>query len=700
MMNLKRKAVQLYLCLTVVSLFACSAQAKEPLSGPNWTDRRPIARVFLARSNWRTPKNPGGHLGPNHDLTTEEGRAEFSRALDAFADQVIATLAAVDGQGIVVWDVEGQEWQGMVYVGDPRVLPEYAPQINNLIDPFFKKILDAGYRTGLCLRPNHIFKIPPDHQKKYNRNPWGYILYREPGLPLNQEFEWVAEMQKKATAKPEEELADRARYANERWGCTLYYVDTNHYTANNNGTPRNRMMTAEQFARLAELAPDSLFMPEHETDEYYAVSAPYNQLNMTGMTRPELRERFPGCFTVNSVHSDRFLAYKWDDIVRGLVGGDALYVDTTGSPEDASVLGVVRAYRAAALRREKVESSAVSLASASPAGRLKAIHALNGRAAAADIPMLLQIVRNDPEWIVRRAALPVLAAAADARADALLLELVRNDQSDLALPAAVALGRHSSNATELLGRLLADQRDSARFARNRAVTGLRICDQPQAITLMIGVFRDKYSANRGWALDSVKARPAKLAEATPAVLDTLEQVRANPHPLFPLQELDRIVARLPKALQQQWQTADRGLFSIWDAWVRKNAAEPVPEELQALGVANLEQWAQQEHALSTKVVADLAPAAGDRIPQLWQAAQDDDPARRYQAVREMDAAGDQRSVEPLAAMLKHEQDPVVTVRMLRAMTTLAPDSALTRQTVEEFQENDNPLVRAFAGELK
>jgi hypothetical protein len=270
----------------------------------------------------------------------------------------------------------------------------------------------------------------------------------------------------------------------------------------------------------------------------------------------------------------------------------------------------------------------------------------------------------------------------------------------LALHAAVALGRHSPNATELLGTLLSDQRDSARFARNRAVTGLRICDQTRAIPLMIGVFRDKYSANRGWALNSVNARSAKLAEAGAAVLDALEQVRANPHPKFPLRKLDAIVARLPNVLQEQWQAADRGLVSIWDAWVRKNAADPMPEELQALGVPNLKEYAQQERDLSTKVVADLAPAAGDRIPQLWQAAQDDDPARRYQAVREMQAAGDLRSVEPLAAMLKHEQDPVITARMLRTMIALAPDSAPTRQTADEFRGNKNPFVRAFAGESK
>ena len=674
-----------------------------PLSGPGWTDRRPIARVFLARSNWCTPKNPGGHLGPNYDLTTPEGREEFTNGLITFADRVIETLKVANGQGIVVWDVEGQEWRGMVYVGDPRVLPAYAPQIDKLIDPFFARIRDAGYRTGLCLRPNYTFRIPVDHLKKHGRDPhntWGYVLFKEPGLPITKpEITWWAEVQKRAIAKPEEELAKRAAYARKRWGCSLFYVDTNNYTENADGRPRNRMMTAAQFARLAELAPDALFMAEHETPEYYACTAPYNQLDMTGMTPAEMRQRYPGSFSVNSLSSAEFLAYKWDEIVDGLVAGDALYVETTGSPRGDSVMDVVHAYHAAALRKTWRGGADAKLTAQDPAERLAALRALDVEQLATGLPTVLDMAANDPDWVLRRAAITVLASSDDGRAESLLFQTLRDDTSSLGLFAAVAVGRHSPAATAVLSQVLADHSDEARFARHRAVSGLRICNDPTALPLMIGVFKDKYSANRGWALACVKARSGQLAKVGEDVLTALLDVRSDPHPLFPMKEIDGLIATLPKHLQARTQPSGRGLPAIWDRWVAGDAAAPMPEALKQLNEPGLDLLAAYERELARKNIADLATGKGDRIPQLWQAAQDDDAARRYQAAKALEQAGDQRSVEPLAAMLKHEEDDIVALRMLRTLVELNPQGALARESLQLQAQSRSPLVKAFAEEL-
>ena len=69
---------------------------------------------------------------------------------------------------------------------------------------------------------------------------------------------------------------------------------------------------------------------------------------------------------------------------------------------------------------------------------------------------------------------------------------------------------------------------------------------------------------------------------------------------------------------------------------------------------------------------------------------------RYQAIRELEAARDQRSVEPLAAMLKHEQDDLVALRLLRALVALASDSPHTREALDSLANSDRPLLKGFA----
>jgi len=88
------------------------------------------------------------------------------------------------------------------------------------------------------------------------------------------------------------------------------------------------------------------------------------------------------------------------------------------------------------------------------------------------------IATTSPCRITPQPSLTPLAAAGDTQADALLAGIVLDDRNDLALHAAGAIGGHSPKATDLQGTILADRRDENRFASNRAVSGLRICDQP------------------------------------------------------------------------------------------------------------------------------------------------------------------------------------------------------------------------------
>ncbi len=57
---------------------------------------------------------------------------------------------AVRPQGILIWDIEGQEFvHPTTYIGDPRVFESgYAPEMNAVANEMFAVFRDAGYRVG------------------------------------------------------------------------------------------------------------------------------------------------------------------------------------------------------------------------------------------------------------------------------------------------------------------------------------------------------------------------------------------------------------------------------------------------------------------------------------------------------------------------------------------------------------------------
>lgn len=114
-------------------------------------------------------------------MTTDEGRAAFRDNLLGYADRCVKIMKDMDAQGMIVRDLEGYQQPGMVYVGDPRVLPEYAPAMDRVADAFFQKFRDAGLRTGLTIRPNVVRRNPPEAVPKWGV--WGYhactAQYRE-----------------------------------------------------------------------------------------------------------------------------------------------------------------------------------------------------------------------------------------------------------------------------------------------------------------------------------------------------------------------------------------------------------------------------------------------------------------------------------------------------------------------------------------
>ena len=239
----------------------------------NWTDRRPIGAIFLASSGINVTTNPRrwalneGKI----DITTDQGQAAFREALLKLADNSIKVLKDVNAQGMITWDPEGQEFLGSCYYGDPRLTPVLAPETESkddrgmsAVDEYFDKFRRAGLKVGVCLRPQQITMMD--------------------GKPV----QGAANNQQAAQV-----LKDKLAYAKERWGCTLFYIDSTVAVTANSLDP-------DVFKAVADAYPDVLLIPENESMRYFAYSAPLNSYvhHKVTSTPVGVRMVYPKAFSV------------------------------------------------------------------------------------------------------------------------------------------------------------------------------------------------------------------------------------------------------------------------------------------------------------------------------------------------------------------------------------------------------------------
>lgn len=261
---------KLALLIWIIS-FTVAAEAQV-----NWQDRRSIGQVILSSSSAVSRTNPRGWFNnPDLDVITPEGIAQFQEWLLIGAQQIAARAKAMNSQGVIVWDIEGQQYGP--YLGDPRVL---SPEIRHAVDEFFWIFREAGLRVGVLIRPQR----------------------------------WTGSTEVD-TDNPARILQQKIDFAKRRWGATLFYVDSNTTIACCNFAP-----AAAGFRKLAAAYPDSLFIPEWESPEFYAFSAPYNELRM-GIAETSLNLR-PGFSVINTADGD-FKTYH-DQLLDGVRHGDVL----------------------------------------------------------------------------------------------------------------------------------------------------------------------------------------------------------------------------------------------------------------------------------------------------------------------------------------------------------------------------------------
>ncbi|MGO8764899.1 MAG: hypothetical protein ACLQSR_07155 [Limisphaerales bacterium] len=228
-----------------------------------WPDRRPIGELFLASGYHSSPANPRGWFNDQSlNVIGTNGPEQFRQALFKYTDQSIAVLKKTGAQGVIVWDLEGEQYpHKTTFIGDPRLVQRLAPEMDPVADEFFRRLRDAGLRVGVTIRPQQL-------------------VFGDNGPRQTTVFDI------------KRVLLEKIDYARKRWGATLFYVDSN------DGLWRPDELW--QLRRVAAERPDILLIPEHSDALYRGFCAPYVSVRNNGLpaTSTLVQKLFPHSFEV------------------------------------------------------------------------------------------------------------------------------------------------------------------------------------------------------------------------------------------------------------------------------------------------------------------------------------------------------------------------------------------------------------------
>jgi hypothetical protein len=306
----------------------------------DWENRQIIGTAWLADpatcSNINQPcglpNNPRrykdiDHNSPNYIDTTQAGLANFQSIILKKAANIVTNLQMLNAQGVITWDIEGQQFpQPTSYVCSPDQISHVAPEMQSivsdttsryygmsLIDAYFKTITDAGFRVGVCIRPQEF---------QYTKDASGNMVSAKqvsvPGLPTD------------------EDVVYKMKYAHDRWGATLFYIDS---TVNASGAVLDRETFQYAFQYLYQSG--ALMIPEESTPAYYAYTAPFKDFltkQQTG-TDPTVYNYYPSAFSavlLNDSGMANLTQYK-SQLCQSVKNGDIMmahadYWDTTANP--------------------------------------------------------------------------------------------------------------------------------------------------------------------------------------------------------------------------------------------------------------------------------------------------------------------------------------------------------------------------------
>lgn len=251
----------------------------------NWPDRRFIGQIMFASA---PPREEDVILGNrqwklNGQMATSEN---FVKELFRHVQGSINILKSMDAQGVLLHDLEGQEFfHPISYMGQPQMLHNLAPEMNAVADQVFALLRDEGFRTGVTIRADTITWY---EDKKI----WWHHVAKD----------------------PVSNLSAKIRYCKERWGCTLFYWDSNVYEDNS-------ILPDDIIKTLNQLHPDVLIMPEWEGDQlgYWKHGAPYKNLHQYRVdVVPRIKEKVPEAFMVLNI------GYATGDLNKSVQEGNIL----------------------------------------------------------------------------------------------------------------------------------------------------------------------------------------------------------------------------------------------------------------------------------------------------------------------------------------------------------------------------------------
>jgi hypothetical protein len=233
-----------------------------------WPDRRPIGELFLASfTGQQFQNNPRNWIfnASELNISTPAGRTILRQKVLEYAKASIGFLKDMNAQGMITWDIEGQQFpHPLSYIGSPEILSRMAPEMDALADEYFGIFRKAGFKTGICIRPDSVV---------FKNN-------------------WIEHVPVK---DPVSNLAKKIQYARKRWGCTIFYVDSNI-------DPSGKLMDYSIFKKLNERFGDILLIPEHERVLYYGYTAPFADLKMEPiLVDAEIKAAYPDAFMVINV---------------------------------------------------------------------------------------------------------------------------------------------------------------------------------------------------------------------------------------------------------------------------------------------------------------------------------------------------------------------------------------------------------------
>jgi HEAT repeat protein len=484
-----------------------------------WPDRRPIATSFLCNpaTGWKT--NPRGYFqDPKVNVTTEEGLEAFGQRLLRYADDCIGRMKKMDAQGIIVWDIEGQEMPHMIsYIGDPRQLPKLSPEMDRFSDAFMKKFRDAGFRTGITIRPTEIYR-----PNQAGRLAWSQRDVRDPLATMSEKID----------------------YAQRRWGCTIFYLDSSVFDGGLLSEKQRKemrdipwVMPRGMFERLAKLHPDCLISPEFAERDHYRFGAPYSSPNLgDGGTDPLIRRLWPTAFRLVAVRQE-LMEKNWEHFAESVEKGDVLlflpWIDTA---ENAFVQLL---YREAAIRKggaltllAKADAATLAEKAGDPAEatRYAAATALGKAGTPAAVATLAGLLQ-DQSPLVRKQALAGLAQAKkidDPACIALLGEWIKGSrdpiQNALRSQAADALARAGDAAVPALLGLLGDDKAAEAWPYAVRALGRTATADAKAGQTLIGWLNSKAPAKARLRNDVIESIGLlKVKDAVPSLLPILDK---------------------------------------------------------------------------------------------------------------------------------------------------------------------------------